>query len=146
MDLGLGQRVALVTGASTGIGRATALLLAGEGAYVVGVSRRPPGEPADGVTHVEADLTDPGAPARVVAHALDLHGRLDILVNNAAGGTIHDGFLDEDLGSWVSTLNLNLLAAVRMMHAAMPHLLERGGAIVNVTSVNSRLPSQQAPA
>lgn len=146
MVLGLGEKVALVTGASTGIGRATALLLAAEGAQVVGVSRRPPEEPVNGVTHFGADLSDSEAPARAVAHTLEQHGRLDVLVNNAAGGKVHDGFLDEDLDSWVATLNLNLLAAVRMMHAAMPHLLVRGGAIVNVTSVNSRLPADDAPA
>src|SRR5579871_694186 len=128
MDLGLGQRVALVTGASTGIGRATALLLAAEGAHVVGVSRRSPDDSAAGVTHFGADLTDPEAPARAVAHTIDRHGRLDVLVNNAAAGKVHEGFLDEDLDSWIATLNLNLLAAVRMMHAALPHLLERGGA------------------
>ena len=146
MDLGLTDKVALVTGASTGIGRATALMLADEGASVLGVSRRSPAEAHERIAHLEVDLSDPDAPRRAVDRTLELYGRLDVVVNNAAGGTFHDGFLGEDLDSWIETLNLNLLAAVRTMQATIPHLMTHGGVIVNVTSVNSRLPSDDAPA
>jgi len=79
-----------------------------------------------------------------VAHAVGRHGRLDVVVNNAAAGTLHAGVVEEPIDSWEQTLNLNLFAALRMCRAAMPHLLVRGGAIVNVTSVNSRLPATEA--
>lgn len=144
MDLELSGRVAVVTGASTGIGRATAIALAAEGVLVVGVSRRPPERDVPGITHVTGDLADPEVPARVVGHAISLHGRLDIVVNNAAIGKLSEGFLGEDASQWLGTFNVNLMAAVRTMQAAMPHLLQRGGVILNVTSVNSRMPSKDA--
>lgn len=135
-----------MTGASTGIGRATAIALAAEGVKVVGVSRREPDDPADGVTHFIADLSEGDAPARMIDHVIELHGRLDIVVNNAASGRVFEGFLFEDSKEWSATFELNLMAAVRAMHAALPHLVERGGVIVNVTSVNSRLPANDAAA
>jgi NAD(P)-dependent dehydrogenase (short-subunit alcohol dehydrogenase family) len=91
--------------------------------------------------HFAADLTDPDAAGAAVARAVELYGGLDVVVNNAAGGVIHDGFLGESVEAWVSTLNLNLLGAVRVMHAALPHLVDRGGVIVNVASVNARYPA-----
>jgi NAD(P)-dependent dehydrogenase (short-subunit alcohol dehydrogenase family) len=146
MDLRLEGKVAMVTGASTGIGRATALALAGEGALVVGASRRPPESVVDGITSVQVDLASEAGPADVVRVALETHGRLDILINNAATGELSLEPLDQDDRMWTETLNLNLLAAVRATRAAMPHLLTSTGVIVNVTSVNSRVPSAQGPA
>ena len=146
MDLQLDGLVAVVTGASTGIGRATALALAGEGASVVGASRHPPQEDVKGITSVTVDLASNDGPASVVRRAMELHGRLDILVNNAAMGQISPEPLDQDDRLWIDTLNLNLLAAVRATRAAMPHLLANGGVIVNVTSVNGRVPAAEAPA
>ena len=138
--------VAVVTGASTGIGRATALSLVGEGARVIGASRRPPDTAVDGISSMEVDLASDGAPAEVVQRAIELHGRLDILVNNAARGEVSPEPLDQDDHLWSETLNLNLMAAVRTTRAAITHLLVSGGVIVNVTSVNSRIPAAQAPA
>ncbi len=146
MDLQLEGLVAVVTGASTGIGRATALALAGEGASVVGASRRPPDEDVKGVTHVAIDLASTEGPASLVHQAVELHGRLDILVNNAAMGQISPEPLVQDDRLWIDTLNLNLLAAVRATRAAVPHLLVNGGAVVNVSSVNGRVPAAEAPA
>jgi NAD(P)-dependent dehydrogenase (short-subunit alcohol dehydrogenase family) len=146
MDLGLAGQVAVVTGASTGIGRATVIALSGEGVAVVGASRRAPGEAVHGASHLEVDLAEPSAPAMLIDHAVRVHGRLDILVNNAALGMLSRGVLDEGDDAWARTLELNLLAAVRTTRAAIPHLLARGGAIVNVTSVNGRVPSPQAAA
>lgn len=146
MDLNLAGQVAVVTGASTGIGRATALALAAEGVRVVGVSRRPPEAEVKDVSYFHADLSEPDAAGRMIEHAIGLHGRLDILVNNAAVGQVSEGFLSVDDDEWSRTLNLNLMAAVRSMRASLAHLAVRGGVIVNLTSVNGRLPAQDATA
>jgi NAD(P)-dependent dehydrogenase (short-subunit alcohol dehydrogenase family) len=146
MDLGLQGKVALVTGASTGIGHATATALRDEGAIVVGVSRRLPESPAPGVDHRTADLSLPGASATVVEGVVADHGRIDVLVNNAAHGFLAAGFVDDDVVSWQETFALNLMAAVEAMRTALPHLEARSGAIVSVTSVNARWPAADAPA
>jgi NAD(P)-dependent dehydrogenase (short-subunit alcohol dehydrogenase family) len=146
VNLNFEGKVVIVTGASSGIGRAAALAFAAEGAKVVGASRRSPREHVEGISHFEVDLSDVNGPERMIEHAVQLHGRLDVLVNNAAAGQIHPGFRDESDEEWISTLNLNLLAAVRSIRAALPHLLVHGGVIVNVTSVNGRLPTFQAAA
>ena len=144
MDLNLAGQVAVVTGASTGIGRATAVALAAEGVKVVGVSRHAPDDQVDGVSHFVADLSQPDAPDRMIEHVIGLHGRLDIVVNNAASGRVFQGFLTEGPDEWSATFDLNLMAAVRAIHAAMPYLVESGGVIVNVTAVNSLLPAEDA--
>jgi NAD(P)-dependent dehydrogenase (short-subunit alcohol dehydrogenase family) len=146
MDLKLDGLVAVVTGASTGIGRATAIALAGEGVQVVGVSRRPPESETKGISFFSVDLSQPDAPQLVIEHVIGLHGRLDIVVNNAAAGQVYEGFLSEEADGWAKTLDLNLMAAVRVMQVAIPHMKDRGGVIVNVTSVNSRLPAPDAAA
>jgi NAD(P)-dependent dehydrogenase (short-subunit alcohol dehydrogenase family) len=146
MDLQLQDKVAVVTGASKGIGLAVAQRLHAEGAKVVAVSRTATPELGD-VFHVPADLSDPRAPAEVIARAAETYGGVDVLVNNAGGpppGTRlpRFGFLgltDED---WGAMLAFNLLSAVRASRAALPLMLERGGgAIVNVSSVHGRQPS-----
>lgn len=146
MDLNFAGHVAVVTGASTGIGRATAIALAGEGVQVVGVSRRPPDSEVEGISFFSADLSQPDAPQRMIDHVIGLHGRLDIVVNNAAAGEVFEGFLAEEASGWAKTLDLNLMAAVRVMQSAIPHMKDRGGVVVNVTSVNSRLPAPDAAA
>lgn len=143
MDLHLKGRVYLVTGASAGIGAASAAVLAAEGATVVGVARNPDAEnhlsPANDM--IAADLTDPAAPRRVVDELLARHGRLDGLVNNLGGLTARSGFLDVDDAQWQATLDLNLLSAVRMTRAALPAMLHTGsGSLVHVTSEAARLP------
>jgi NAD(P)-dependent dehydrogenase (short-subunit alcohol dehydrogenase family) len=137
--------VAIVTGASTGIGRAIAEALVAEGAAVVGAARRAPRDPVSGAEHREVDLAVDGAPAALVADVVRDRGRLDVLVNNAAVAQVVAGFADESLASWHSTMAVNLLAAVAAMCAALPHLAARGGAIVNVSSVNSRMPASEGP-
>lgn len=143
MDLELTGKVYVVTGASAGIGAATARLLAQEGAYVVGVARKP--EPIDelgpGVTGFAADITDPGAAGAVLDAALARHGRLDGLVNNVGGLTSRAGFLDVTDSDWKDTFELNLFAALRLTRAVLPALLERGsGSIVHVGSEAARFP------
>jgi NAD(P)-dependent dehydrogenase (short-subunit alcohol dehydrogenase family) len=150
MDLDLSGRVAVVTGASKGIGLAVCRTLLEEGARVVATSRsRGAGLDAlDGdLVHVAADLMDTGAPAEVVARAVDTFGGLDILVNNAGGpppgaSLPRFGFLGLSDEDWRDMLEFNLLSAVRACRAAVPAMLERGGgAIVNISSVHGRQPS-----
>lgn len=146
MDLRLHGQVAIVTGASTGIGRSTAVGLADEGVKVLGVARRAPEAELEGISNARIDLSTATGPAEAVERALSMHGRLDIIVNNAATGVLSLEPLDQGDEDWSRTFELNLMAAVRMTRAAMPHLLDRGGVIINVTSVNGRVPAAQAPA
>ncbi|MEU1455495.1 SDR family NAD(P)-dependent oxidoreductase [Streptomyces avermitilis] len=136
-------RTVLVTGAGTGIGRATARAFAAEGARVVAVGRReaPLAETAEGhpwITPLPADITAEDGPARIIDTVLGTHGRLDVLVNNAAiVGT-------ESLATYTRTsieplLATNLVAPVLLTQAALPALSESRGVIVNVsTSVGQR--------
>jgi NAD(P)-dependent dehydrogenase (short-subunit alcohol dehydrogenase family) len=150
MDLELSGRVAVVTGASKGIGLAITRTLLAEGARVVAASRTPGGldelaGPA--LVHVPVDLMDPEAPAEVMARAAEAFGGLDILVNNAGGPppgiTLPRGsFLDAPDADWRAMFEFNLFSAVRACRAAIPAMIERGGgAIVNVSSGHGRQPS-----
>ncbi len=149
MDLGLGGRVAIVTGASQGIGRAITLTLAAEGADVVVVARRLPGleSVAAEVTAlgrhahvVPADVAAPDGAAIVVAATLERFGRIDILVNNAGKGAPKP-MLELDAADWQASLELNFLSAVRLSLACVPHMQERGwGRIVNISSRVGREP------
>lgn len=140
MDLGLTGKVALVTGVSQGIGLACAESLLGEGALVAGTSRSAP--PAiDGLTHLEIDMLEADAGERAVAATVERLGGLDILVNNVGGATIRTGFDDQSDDEWSDVLALNLTTAVRATRAALPHLVERGGVVINVSSVNGIRPS-----
>jgi len=144
MDLQLSGKVAVVTGASKGIGLAITTLLVDEGVRVVAGAREPSAELAalgDLVEYVEVDLATPEGATAVVDAATRL-GRLDILVNNV--GAVRprlDGFLAVDDEDWERTLTINFLSAARTTRAALPHLLERApSTIVTVCSVNSFLP------
>ena len=137
------RRLCLVTGASAGIGAATARLLAAEGALVVGVARKaePIGELGPGVTGIAADVTDPGSERHVLDAVLDRHGRLDGLVNNVGGLDSRSGFLDVTDEHWKATFELNFFSAMRFTRAALPALLERGaGSVVHVASEAARFP------
>lgn len=135
-------KVALVTGASSGIGRAAARRFASSGARLTLVSRdrerlEALAEELGGV-HVAqalpADLTDPAARAMVVPRCVDRFGRLDILVNSA--GVIGAGSLaTTDRRGWDDMLELNLHATVDLMRAALPHLEAARGCVVNLSSV-----------
>jgi 2-keto-3-deoxy-L-fuconate dehydrogenase len=124
---------AVVTGAASGIGRATARTLASRGARVAGIDRNP-GEDGDGVLHLIADLRDQAAVDAAMASAADALGGIDVLVNNAgigAVGTVEDG--DEE--EWHRVLDVNVLGVVRATRAALPHLRRSHvAAIVNTSS------------
>jgi NAD(P)-dependent dehydrogenase (short-subunit alcohol dehydrogenase family) len=142
MDLQLTDKVVVVTGAASGIGQATARLLTEEGAVVVGVDRDPvdAGLGTRG-TAVQADLTDPLTPARIVATVLEQHGRIDALVNNAGGLQARTSFLDITDEQWLATFELNFHAARRMSRATVPAMLDSGGgSLVHVGSDSARLP------
>ncbi|HVY08975.1 MAG TPA: SDR family oxidoreductase [Mycobacteriales bacterium] len=139
MDLGLNGKVALVTGVSRGIGFAVAQTLTAEGVRVAGISRTAP-PPIDGLTHLTLDMSDAEAPAQAVNACVDQLGKLDILVNNVGSGQLAAGFADESDDIWAKFWELNLMSAIRTSRAALPHLVETRGVIVNISSVNGELP------
>ncbi|RAO46686.1 3-oxoacyl-[acyl-carrier-protein] reductase [Micromonospora noduli] len=144
MDLELQGKVAIVTGASKGIGLTTVAALLDEGAHVVASSRASTPEldalAARGATVVLADITDAATPQRLVDTALSAYGRLDVLVNNVGAGSARSGFLDVDDAEWARVFDVTFFSAVRTSRAALPALLGNGGAIVNISSINARLP------
>lgn len=140
MELDLDGKVAVVTGASKGIGLAVVRALAGEGAQVVAGARTAgPLPELERVTAVEVDLARPGGPESLVSDAVERHGRLDILVNNVGRAQLRlDGFLETSDADFEGSLQINFLAAVRATRAAVRAMLaDGGGTIVNVASVNA---------
>jgi NAD(P)-dependent dehydrogenase (short-subunit alcohol dehydrogenase family) len=122
-------KIALVTGAASGIGAATAALLGQEGATVVGLDLA-----GDGAAILRADVTDPASVAEAVATAVERHGRLDVVVNCAGifrFGRVEDVTLDE----WQRHLAVNLTGPFLISQAAVPHLVETTGTIVSVASI-----------
>ncbi|MCK6453239.1 MAG: SDR family oxidoreductase [Alphaproteobacteria bacterium] len=146
MDLGLNGKVAIVTGASRGIGRAIAIELAREGCDLVIAARDAKllDETAGAIralgrrAHAHAaDLREPSAPARLAAACLEPFGRIDIVVNNA-GATKRGDFLaltDEDFQDGFA---LKFMGAVRLTRAAWPHLVKVSGAVVNIIGQGGR--------
>ncbi len=143
MELGLSGKVAVVTGASRGIGLATVHALQREGAEVVVAARNPGMEVIDtGAALVRADLTAPGAAQELVVAVESIHGRLDLLVNNLGGGARLSlaPFAQLDDADWADAWQTNLMSAVRVTRAALPLLACNGGAVVNVSSIGARKP------
>jgi NAD(P)-dependent dehydrogenase (short-subunit alcohol dehydrogenase family) len=140
VDLELSDKIAVVTGASKGIGLAIVRQLADEGAKVVAGARHAGGlEGIEGVTPVTVDLADPEGPGRLVGHAVDELGRVDVLVNNVGAAHVRlDGFLSLSDADFESSLQLNFFAALRATRAAVEDMIKRKeGTVVNVASVNS---------
>ncbi|MEV4311337.1 SDR family NAD(P)-dependent oxidoreductase [Actinocrispum sp. NPDC049592] len=140
-------KVALVTGASSGIGEATAEALAAAGANVVIAARRVDRLAAleeklaaqgTKVLSVALDVTDEDACRSAVQQTVDQFGGLDVLVNNA--GLMLLGKIEgADTTDWTRMINTNVLGLMFMTHAALPHLLAGGGSIVNISSVAGRV-------
>jgi 2-keto-3-deoxy-L-fuconate dehydrogenase len=127
--------VAAVTGGGSGIGLATARLLAARGARVAVLDLDPAAAAAENVLPLVADVSDEGSVGAAVAAAVDRLGGLDVLVNNAgigAVGSVEDNPYEE----WRRVLDVNLLGVVRTSRAALPHLRRsRSAAIVNTCSI-----------
>jgi 3-oxoacyl-[acyl-carrier protein] reductase len=150
MDFGLGERACIVTGASGGIGKATALMLAAEGASVLLVGRRTRvlaevaaacgraggrGEP------LALEITAPEAAERVMMGCVERFGRIDALVNNAGTSAVRslEELTDDE---WQTQWDLHVMAPMRLMRAAAPAMADRGwGRIVNVCSSSGKRPS-----
>jgi 3-oxoacyl-[acyl-carrier protein] reductase len=145
LDLGLQERVCVVTGSTAGIGLETARMLAEEGARVATCGRR---EEAPGVgeaLHVPADLARPEAPAEVVACVEEELGPVDVLVNNV-GVAYQIGFEELSEDDWEQMWQLNVMSYVRALNAVLPGMRERGyGRIVNVSSTAGKRPSTGMP-
>ncbi len=145
----LAGKIALVTGASRGIGEAIAKLLAEQGAHVIVSSRK-----HDACQRVAAAIRDNGGSAEALAchigdleditaafsHIREAHGRLDILVNNAAANPFFGHILETDLAAYQKTVDVNIRGFFFMSVAAGKLMRQGGGAIVNTASVNAIRP------
>jgi 3-oxoacyl-[acyl-carrier protein] reductase len=146
VDLGLHDRVALVTASSKGLGRASAQALSEEGAKVVLCARdrqaleeAAAGMPGETLA-VPADVTDPATPARLVDAAVERFGGLHVLVANA-GGPPAARALEVTDDALMAALNANLLTSIRLVQAAVPHLRAAGwGRICLITSISVKQP------
>ena len=150
MELGLKNKVAVITGGTQGIGRATAERLAAEGAHVVVVARgqalldetaaaiRSAG---GSVLTISADVSKADDCLRIVADTVAKFGGVDILVNNA--GTSATGeFESVTDDAWQSDFDLKLFGAIRVIRAALPHMKQRGGGrVINVTNIGAKAPA-----
>ncbi|MEV5788003.1 SDR family NAD(P)-dependent oxidoreductase [Streptomyces sp. NPDC052287] len=139
-------RVVLVTGASSGIGRAIAIALSKAGARVAAGARRAdrvrslaedaPGE----VLALELDVTDPQSVRDAVEATVERFGTLDVLVNNA-GVMLSGQILGADTTEWTRMVETNLLGSMYAVHSALPHLLLSKGAVVQISSTSGRVSS-----
>ncbi len=148
MNLELAGKVAIVTGASRGIGRAIAETLASEGMNLVLVARS--GDLLEDLVKSlptqclaqASDLREPTAPARVIANALARFNRVDVLVNNA-GATQRGDFLTLSDEVWSDGFALKFFGAMRCCRAAWPHLKSSKGSIVNIVGIGGRTGSAE---
>jgi 3-oxoacyl-[acyl-carrier protein] reductase len=142
MDLGLRDKVCVVTGSTGGIGLETAGQLRDEGATIVTSGRSKEGI---GDLHVSADLAEPGGPETVVEAAVAAFGRVDVLVNNVGWAEIHR-FAELDDEVWERSFQINVMSAVRALRRALPAMRDQGGGvIVNVASTAGKRPSTGMP-
>ena len=147
MDMGLGGRVVVVTGATANIGRAIALSFAREGARVVVVGRdevqgkivvetaRELGAPD--ALWVGCDVTDPNAVADLARAVLDRFGAIDVLVNNVGGNVDVGPFVESEPGQWKADIDLTLMSTLHCTRAFLPAMIEHGwGRVINIGSMS----------
>ncbi|WP_339385462.1 oxidoreductase [Acidovorax sp. sic0104] len=133
--------VALVTGASSGIGLATAKALRNAGFRVFGTSRRAAAERSDGITMLACDVTDDESVAKLVERVMAEAGRIDLLVNNAGMGLL--GAAEESSTAQAQALfDVNVFGVLRVTRAVLPAMRQqRKGRIINVSSVLGLIPA-----
>lgn len=150
-------KTAFISGADSGIGRATALTFAREGADVAIHAfgdRRGAEQTINAIKEhgrraelFEADFADPSSAEHLVAEVIERMGKLDILVNNAGKGEGADSSLGIDTKTFVEVLNVDLVAPFILAREAAKHMVERGnGSIINITSVHEAIPNVGASA
>lgn len=150
MDLGLKDKCALVTGASRGLGYATALSLAREGCHVVIDSRysdkikaaalKIASETDAQVIGLAGDVSDPSVPDKLIAQAVEALGGLDLLVTNS-GGPPSGAFDSFDEVAWEKAINLSFMSHVRLIQAALPHLRKSSApSVLTMTSYTVKQP------
>jgi len=133
--------VALVTGASSGIGEATAKQLAQAGYKVYGTSRRGTQAPQSAITMLALDVTDDASVSTAVNELIRLEGRIDLLVNNAGFGIAPAGAEESSLAQAHALFDTNFFGIVRMTRAVVPHMRRQGsGRIVNIGSILGVVP------
>jgi 3-oxoacyl-[acyl-carrier protein] reductase len=151
MSKPLSNKVAIVTGASRGIGRAIALKLAGDGAAVMLAAgnaelleevRAEIGEAGGRAAWISLDLRKPDAPARLAEKTIETLGKIDIVVNNA-GATKRGEFLSLTENDWMDGYALKFFGMVRLLRAAWPELKMHKGSVVNIAGVGGRTPGTQ---
>lgn len=151
VDLGIKNKVALITGGSTGIGFATAFRMAQEGAHVFIIARsqenidtaktKIENDTGSKALGMAADISDSAQPAQVVSRCMQDFGRLDMLVNNAGRAQV-GGLLQTSAEHWQSMVEIKLYALVECCRAALPIMQNAGwGRIVNISSVGGRYPT-----
>jgi NAD(P)-dependent dehydrogenase (short-subunit alcohol dehydrogenase family) len=153
MELGLKGKVAAVTGGSEGIGRATALRFAQEGAHVAICARGADKleQVADQIRKagaevltVSADMSQPADVERFISSVVKRFGRLDVLVNNA-GASARGKFLEVDDETWSADIELKVFGAIRCSRLAIPHMKKQGGGrIINITISSAKQPGAES--
>jgi short-subunit dehydrogenase len=141
MSMNKDNPVALVTGASIGIGRATAKALQDAGFQVFGTSRRAAAKRADGVTMLTCDVTDDASVAKLVDEMLSKAGRIDLLVNNAGVGLL-GGAEESSIAQAQALFDVNLFGVIRVTNAVLPAMRRQGkGRIINMSSILGLIPA-----
>ncbi|MDF2716105.1 MAG: family NAD(P)-dependent oxidoreductase [Paenibacillus sp.] len=149
MKLDLTDKIVVITGANAGIGLAAVKLFLQEGAKVVGGSRNIQalkGLDSEHLLPVSVDLSVAGGPERFIRQAMEVFGKIDILVNNVGIAPIRSGFLSVDDMGWQTVLETNLMSMVRTTRAVLPHMIKQaGGSIVSVSSEVGHQPDSMLP-